>query len=282
VLAAGSPDDHAKLLPELASGRRVATLAVFEPGARWDWRAPATRARAGRGGFRLDGAKAPVADALEADWLLVSARDEAGALGVFLAEAGAPGLVCEPRGSADGTRREAELRLRDVPARRLGSGDAAPALAATLDRVAIGLVADGVGAAGRALELAVAHARERVQFGQPIGAFQAVQHRLADMLQDLELGRAAAYYALWAADAADAAERRRAAALAKAFASDAFPRIGEGAIQVFGGLGVTWEHDVQLYYKRLLGLRHACGDADHHLETLARIAVDGDAHTERA
>jgi alkylation response protein AidB-like acyl-CoA dehydrogenase len=98
---------------------------------------------------------------------------------------------------------------------------------------------------------------------------------LVDMLQDLELGRAAAYYALWAADQADAAERHRAATLALAFASDAFPRLAEQAIQVFGGVGFTWEYDIHLYYKRLLTLRHAHGLPSDHLEALARIALDG-------
>ena len=113
---------------------------------------------------------------------------------------------------------------------------------------------DGVGAAQRALELAVEYAKERVQFDKPIGSFQAVQHLCADMLRAFELGRAAGYYACWAADDAEPAEAHRAAVMAKAFASDAYAQLGGSAIQVFGGIGFTWEHDIHLYYKRLLSL----------------------------
>src|SRR5207237_8752951 len=128
------------------------------------------------------------------------------------------------------------------------------AVAEVVDRVLVAMVTDGVGAAHAALDLAVAYAGERVQFDKPIGSFQAVQHLCSDMLQALELGRAGAYYALWACDA-DAGERHRAAVMAKAFAADAFPRIGAAAIQVFGGVGFTWEHDVDLFSKRLLTLQ---------------------------
>lgn len=280
LLLAAEPAERARWLPDLACGRRIASLAPFEPGARWSWRAPGTRARQVGAGWVLEGAKAPVPEAFDADWIVVTARDDAGELGVFVVERGHPGVELEPRAIADATRKESRLRLAAAPASRLACADAEAAVAAALDRMAVGLALDGVGAAGRALELAVEHARVRVQFDQPIGAFQAVQHLLVDMLRDLELGRAAAAYAARVADAGDPAESRRAAALAKAFASDAFPRIGESAIQVFGGLGFTWEHDVQLYYKRLLGVRHAFGDAAWHLETLACIALDGDARGE--
>ena len=121
--------------------------------------------------------------------------------------------------------------------------------------------------------MALEHARTRVQFGRPIGSFQAVQHLCVDMLRDLELGRAGAYYGLWAADAASPAELHRAATMAKAWAGDAFFRIGADAIQVFGGIGYTWEHDIHLFYKRLLTLQHAFGTAPTHLEDLAATVM---------
>ena len=146
-------------------------------------------------------------------------------------------------------------------------------MALVVDRVLAALVVDGLGAAEVALEMAVAYAKERTQFGRPIGSFQAVQHLCADMLLSLELGRAGAYYALWAADEASPAEAHRAATMAKAFAGDAFFRIGANAIQVFGGIGFTWEHDVHLFYKRLLTLQQAHGTATEHLEELADLVL---------
>ena len=124
------------------------------------------------------------------------------------------------------------------------------------------------------LVLAVDYAKQRIQFDKPIGSFQAVQHLCADMLRTLELGRAAAYYACWAADDADDAEAHRAAVMAKAFASDGFAQLGGTAIQVFGGIGFTWEHDIHLYYKRLLSASASLGNTSEHLAELARIAID--------
>ncbi len=146
--------------------------------------------------------------------------------------------------------------------------------ARTLDRLAVACVVDGVGAAQQAMELAVEYAKERVQFDRPIGSFQAVQHLCADMLRALELGRAAGYYACWAADDAEPEEAHRAATMAKAFASDAYAQLGGTAIQVFGGIGFTWEHDIHLYYKRLLSLSVSLGNSSEHLAELARIAID--------
>jgi alkylation response protein AidB-like acyl-CoA dehydrogenase len=134
-------------------------------------------------------------------------------------------------------------------------------------------VVDGIGAASAALDLALGYAKERHQFGRPIGSFQAVQHLLTDMLLVLELARAGAYYGLWAADNADAAELHRAATMAKAWSSDGLFHLGASAIQVFAGIGFTWEHDVQLPYKRLLSLQHLLGGSTDHLHELASIVI---------
>jgi alkylation response protein AidB-like acyl-CoA dehydrogenase len=267
VLAVAEDDE---VLPGLADASVVGTVALLEPDRRADWRAPATSA--GDDGA-LTGTKAFVPDAVAADMLLVSATDPDGTTGVFAVDRASAGVDVTPIATVDGTRRVATVQLDGAPARRLGAGDATDAIAATIDRMVIAHVVDGVGAAGRALELAVEYARERVQFDRPIGSFQAIQHLCADMLRDLELGRAGAYYALWAADAAPAAERHRAATMAKAFAGDAFARIGGSAIQVFGGVGFTWEHDIHLFYKRLLTLQHALGSGPDHLEELAAIIL---------
>jgi alkylation response protein AidB-like acyl-CoA dehydrogenase len=177
----------------------------------------------------------------------------------------------EPLPTVDGSRKFATVALRAAGGTTIAG--AGPALAAASDRLALAFVLDGVGAAEVALELAVEYAKEREQFGTPIGSFQAVQHLCADMLRAVELGRAAAYYAAWACDEADAAERHRAVTVARAFAADGFYRVGASAIQVFGGIGFTWEHDVHLFYKRLLTLQHLGGSASDHLEELASLVL---------
>jgi alkylation response protein AidB-like acyl-CoA dehydrogenase len=249
VVAAGSGSD---LLPGLADGSVVGTLALSgECSVEGDTL---------RGTFPL------VPDGAAADLLVVVADD-----GVFAVERDAPGLDVRPVPSIDGTRKLADVVLDGTPARRLGDGG--DALAPVVDRLLVAHVVDGVGAAGAALEIAIAYAKERVQFGKPIGSFQAVQHLCADMLENLELSRAGAYYALWADGGAEPAERHRAATMAKAFASDALFRVGADTIQVLGGIGFTWEHDAHLFYKRLLTLQHHLGGTSHHLEELASIVL---------
>jgi len=150
-------------------------------------------------------------------------------------------------------------------------------LAPVIDRMLVALCADGLGAAQRAMELAVSHACERKQFGQHIGSFQAIQHLCADMLQQLELGRAGLHYALWALDATDPAEGHRAAVMCKAYTAETFPQIGANAIQIFGGAGFTWEYDIQLFYKRLLSLQMTWGNSEVWLEELATLVIDREA-----
>jgi alkylation response protein AidB-like acyl-CoA dehydrogenase len=290
VLAVGSSADRADLLPGLADGSMRGTLALLEPGARAGWRAPGARLE----GDRLSGSKVMVPDAASADIVLVSAAcdDE---LGVFAVDARADGVRITPTPTVDGTRKHGTVVLAGAPGRRLGGGgiDATDAVATVVDRMLTALVVDGLGTAEAALEMAVAYAKERKQFGRPIGSFQAVQHLCADMLLSLELGRAGAYYALWAMDQASpagsgghepspagsgghrqsAAEAHRAATMAKAFAGDAFFRVGANAIQVFGGIGFTWEHDIHLFYKRLLTLQQAHGTGTEHLEELAALIL---------
>jgi alkylation response protein AidB-like acyl-CoA dehydrogenase len=217
-----------------------------------------------------------VPDGATANLVLVTAAAEDG-VGVFAVECGGEGggegVEVGSTPTVDGSRKEATIRLTGARAWRLGDGDASGAIARTIDRMAVGYVVDGVGAAARALELTIDYAKERVQFDRPIGAFQAVQHLCADMLRVVELGRAAAYYACWAIDEADVDEAHRAATIAKAYASEAFSQLGGSAIQVFGGIGFTWEHDIHLFYKRLLTASVALGGADDHLEALATIAL---------
>jgi len=276
LVAGGSADDRDALLPALADGSRVATLAVHEAEGGDDWAHPSAIAAKRGDTWRVTGRKVPVLDGVGADLLLVTACSDAG-LGLFVVEREGAGVEATARSTVDGTRKEAEIALREAPARRLGGVDPLGALATAADAMAVALAADGVGTASRALELALGYSNEREQFGVPIGSFQAVKHLLVDMLRDVELARAGTYYAMWAVDAAPPSERHRAASMAKAFASEALPRIGADAIQIFAGAGYTWEYDIHLYYKRLLSLRHCWGDQATHLDELARIVVDARA-----
>jgi alkylation response protein AidB-like acyl-CoA dehydrogenase len=260
-----------ELLTGLANGTAVGTLAIFEAGSRYEWHTAATRATSdGAGNWRLDGTKVHVADATAADTALVTALDHDGRLGVFITRQ----FDVQSTPTVDGSRKQSTVVFTGAPARRVESADASTSVARALDRLGVAAVVDGVGAAQRALELAVEYAKEREQFGKPIGAFQAVQHLCADMLRTVELGRAAGYYACWALDDASPEEAHRAATLARAFAADAFPQLGGTAIQVFGGIGFTWEHDIHLYYKRLLSVAQTLGTASDHLEELATLAID--------
>ncbi|MBM3660514.1 MAG: acyl-CoA dehydrogenase, partial [Actinobacteria bacterium] len=259
------------LLSVLADGTTVATVALHEPGRRAGWRAPAVLAEPHRDGWTLTGTKVQVADLPAATVALVVAT--AGAeTGVFAVDTAGAG--CAPTPTIDGTRRAGTLTLAETPAQRIGTGDATDAVAATVDRLHTAWVVDGVGAAQAAMDLAVAYAKERRQFDTAIGTFQAVQHLCADMLRNVELARAAAYYACWALDAADQAEAHRAATMAAAFAADGLYKVGADVIQVHGGIGYTWEHDAHLFYKRLLTLQGLGGGATDHLEELASIVLD--------
>jgi alkylation response protein AidB-like acyl-CoA dehydrogenase len=273
VLVAGAAREHAFLLPGLADGSTVGTVALYEPDRRYSWATPLTSATRDGGQWRIDGTKVHVPDAASAGLLLVVAAVD-NEVGVFAVESPGDGVEIEPTSTVDGSRKEATVELDGATGWRLGDGDARGAVQSALDRMAVAAVVDGVGAAARALELALEYAKERVQFGRPIGSFQAVQHLCADMLRVVELGRAAAYYACWAIDEAPAEEAHRAATMAQAYASEAFAQLGGSAIQVFGGVGFTWEHDIHLFYKRLLSLSVSLGTADDHLEELASLILD--------
>ncbi|MBV6507484.1 MAG: Acryloyl-CoA reductase (NADH) [Acidimicrobiales bacterium] len=260
------PEDRRRLLPGLADGGTIATVALPLPG-----RAAQVRAQTSGGEWVLSGSCDWVPDPFLADLVLVAGRAGGETL-VFVVEAADAELV--PQLTVDGSRRFATLELEGTPARPLGTADASPGLGAAVDCLLTGRVTEGLGTASKALELAVDYAKQRVQFGKPVGAFQSIQHLCADMLQALELGRVGAYYALWAIDGADPAEAHRGATMAMAHASDAFEFVGANCIQVHGGVGFSWEHDSHLFYKRLLTLQQELGGRGLHLDELARLVVD--------
>jgi alkylation response protein AidB-like acyl-CoA dehydrogenase len=273
VCEVGDTSDRATWLAPLGAGTVVGTVAILEAGSRYDWRSPTTTAD---DDGRLNGGKVTVADVFDATTIFVTASDSQG-IGVYALDVSGhdptPGVTIVATPSVDGSRPTARVELDGARGSRLGSGDATAGVGAVRDRLATSLVVDGLGAAARALELVVEHAKERVQFDRPIGSFQAVQHLCADMLTDLELTRAAAYYALWAADAGDPVEAHRAAVMARAQAAAAFPRLGASAIQVFGGIGFTWEHDIHLFYKRMLSASRAWGTEADALAELASAVL---------
>jgi len=218
-----------------------------------------------------------VLDGHTADRLIVAARSpgSTGADGVslLLVPGDATGLTRARRPTLDQTRRLARIRLDGVrvpESALLGDeGAAAPALARTLDLAAIALAAEQVGGAQRCLDMSVAYAKERVQFGRPIGSFQAIKHKCADMMVQVESARSAVYFAACVA-AEESAEVAESASLAKAYCSDAYFECAAQAIQIHGGVGFTWEYDVHLHFKRAKASETFLGDPTWHRERIAR------------
>ncbi|HTT87143.1 MAG TPA: acyl-CoA dehydrogenase family protein, partial [Acidimicrobiales bacterium] len=194
-----SSDDSAKkdLLPGIASGETIATLALTEDSGRWDLDA-VTLAATGKGdSWKLDGHKMFVIDGHNANLVVVAARTSTG-VSLFAVEGGASGLSATPLATMDQTRKQARLEFTATPARLIGDeGGAADGLSKTLDLAAVALAAEQVGGAQRCLDMAVEYAKTRIQFGRPIGSFQAIKHKCADMLLEVESGKSAAYYAGW-------------------------------------------------------------------------------------
>ncbi|MFC8663451.1 acyl-CoA dehydrogenase family protein [Streptomyces sp. NPDC057199] len=257
------------LLPGIASGETVATLALTEENGRWDESGITLNAHDGAGGWRLTGVKTYVLDGHLADLLLVAARTPSG-VSLFAVEAQAPGLVRTPLPTLDQTRKQARVEFTNTPARLLGpEGAAWPGLERTLATASVLLAAEQVGGAAAALDAAVEYARIREQYGRPIGSFQGIKHKCADMLVEIESARSAAYGGLWALDTGDEAEIAISAALAQAFCSEAFTRVAGDNIQVHGGIGFTWEHPAHLYLKRAKSSEVLLGTPSYHRELLA-------------
>ncbi|MFD0684680.1 acyl-CoA dehydrogenase family protein [Actinomadura fibrosa] len=252
------------LLPGIADGTVIATLAVAEERGLWD---PAAVEATVEGGL-LRGAKAFVLDGHLADLLVVAAREEDGSVGLYVVDGHAEGLTRTLVPTLDQTRRLARIGLDGVPGRRVGGEDA---LARALDVAAVALAAEQLGGAERTLEMTVEYAKVRRQFGRPIGSFQAVKHRCADMFVLVESARSAVLNAAAVVDEAPGG-LPAAAALAKAYCSDAFVHTAGEAIQLHGGIGFTWEHDAHLYFKRAQASRQLFGTPDRHRERLGALA----------
>jgi alkylation response protein AidB-like acyl-CoA dehydrogenase len=270
-----SGDDAAKkeLLPGIASGETIATLAFTEENGRWDEQGITMTATKEGDGYTLNGTKMFVLDGHTADLIVVAARTDAG-VSLFAVEGGASGLTRTALSTMDQTRKQAKLEFSATPARLVGTDGAGwTTMERVLDLAAVGLSAEMVGGAQFVLEMAVQYAKDRVQFGRPIGSFQAIKHKCADMLLEVESAKSAAYYAGWcAAELND--ELPSVASLAKAYCSEAYFHAAAENIQIHGGIGFTWEHPAHLYFKRAKSSELLLGDPTYHRELLAqRIGI---------
>ncbi|WP_371667993.1 acyl-CoA/acyl-ACP dehydrogenase [Streptomyces sp. NBC_00289] len=274
LLASGDREACARHLPGIAAGRTTAALAVAEDSGSWDPALISARAQPdGDGGWRIGGGKCFVIDGTTADLLLVVARTVAGP-SLFAVDRQAPGLAAEPMETLDATRAMARLTLDGVPAVLVGTeGAAGRVMARVLDIASVGLAAEQAGGARRCLEASAEYARTRYQFGRPIGSFQAVKHKCADMLVQVELAEASAREAARLA-AEDSPEFPVAAAVAHACCSRAYVFAAAENIQVHGGIGFTWEHPAHLYFRRAKSSQLLFGGpAVYHERLLDRLGI---------
>jgi alkylation response protein AidB-like acyl-CoA dehydrogenase len=272
LLASGDDNAKKEYLPSIASGDTIAALAFTEDSGRWDSEGITMEATRADGGYRLNGHKMFVIDGHIANLIIVAARLD-GEVVLAAVDGGAAGLTRTSLSTMDQTRKQARLEFADVAARPIGGADGWATLNKTLDLAAVALAAEQVGGAQKVLEMAVEYAKVRVQFGRPIGSFQAIKHKCADMLLEVESAKSAAYYAGWAA-AEDNDELPVVASLAKAYCSDAYFHATAENIQIHGGIGFTWEHPAHLYFKRAKSSELMLGDPTYHRELLAqRIGI---------
>jgi alkylation response protein AidB-like acyl-CoA dehydrogenase len=279
IREAGTPAQRREYLPQLAEGRLKATLAAIEPNARWDASGIMMNVQPMRGGFSLSGTKLFVPDAHVADVIVVAARTRDGStmedgVSLFLVPKDAARLSITLMPSIDETRKLCEIRFDNVAIPQtalLGElHQGWPALTGVYDSASVALAAEMCGGAQRVLEMTVDYAKLRVAFGKPIGSYQGVKHKCADMLVEVENAKSLTYYAAWAIDEKQP-DAAMAVSMAKAYASDASRKVSNAGIQLHGGIGMTWEHDLHLYMKRAKASEVAFGDATWHRERVASL-----------
>ncbi len=272
ILNSCTEAQKAALLPDIAMGTRRAALAITEPDGNWDPAGIEVVATRDADGYLLDGVKSYVVDGHTADLLIVAARTpetiSLEGLALFTLDAHASGVERRLLEAMDPTRKIARIEFRRAHAKLLGNLDGgAKPIVRTLDQAAIALANEMVGGAQALFDAAVNYAQLRVQFGRTIGSFQAIKHRLADMLLDVELAKSAAYYAAQAA-AADDPEWPALASLAKAAASETYLQTAIQCIQIHGGIGFTWDNDTHLWFKRAKSSEVFLGQPVYHRELL--------------
>ncbi|MEU3984029.1 acyl-CoA dehydrogenase family protein [Streptomyces sp. NPDC026672] len=271
LLASGDDAAQRRYLPRIAAGECVAVLAAADRRGTWDVTGHSVRARTAGAGWRLTGARGFVLAGHVADVLLVPAAGPAGPA-LFLVEAGAPGLTARAVPGLDLTRRTATVAFEDTPAVMVGAEDGLDTILRAADRTRqLATAAEAAGGIGWCLDRSVEHAKNREQFGRPIGSFQAVAHQAVDMLAHRESARAAVRYAA-VATAENDPEAPMATRVAVLRTGEAYRTTTEAAIHLFGGTGFTWEHDAHLYYRRAWSGRELAGSARDHREAIAGLA----------
>lgn len=279
ILVGGSEEQKKTYLPKIADGSLIATLALTEPSGRFDAEGIAeVKAAPAEDGFEISGTKLFIIDAHVSDVMVVAARtkdagDKSYGITLFLVDSKAPGVTINLLKTMDQTRKQSEVVLDGVKVGReriIGQVDMGwPILRKVLHIACAALCAEMVGGAQRVLDISVDYAKERVQFGRPIGSFQAIKHKCSEMMLQVESAKSAAYYAAWAIDE-DVPEAPLAVSMAKAYCSDAYRYTAGEGIQVHGGIGFTWEHDMHLYFKRAKFSEFTFGDATYHREFVAQ------------
>ena len=268
ILNVATEAQKKNLLPKLASGDRLATLAITEPSGYWNPKAIELTAKLDNASYLLDGTKSFVVDGHIADLLIVAARVAGGDLALFSLKADSAGVERHLLDSMDPTRKLARIDFRGARAELLGTTkDGAARISRTMDQAAIALANEMVGGTQALFDSAVEYSKLRVQFGRTIGSFQAIKHKLADMLLELELSKSAAYYSAQAA-AVDDPEWPALASLAKASASETYLHIAAETIQIHGGIGFTWDNDTHLWFKRAKSSESFLGQPSYHRELL--------------
>jgi alkylation response protein AidB-like acyl-CoA dehydrogenase len=268
LLGCASELAQKELLPKIAAGACIASVAFAEPNGRWDLAGITLRAAGAGPNVTLTGEKTLVLDGCAASVLLVVARSDAG-LELLRVDASAPGLTRTAIPPLDLTRKLARVKFAGTPATRISSGDQTESFARVLGLVCAALAAEQVGGAQRVLEMGTEYAKTRLQFGRPIGSYQGIKHKLAEMLVSVEMAKSAAYNALFG-HAANEPDFLESAALAKAYCSEAYFKAAADNIQIHGGMGFTWEAAPHLYFKRAKASELLFGDAAHHREALAK------------
>jgi alkylation response protein AidB-like acyl-CoA dehydrogenase len=282
IEASGDENAMARYLPDASNGDLILTLAFMEDDTGWTPEAVTAEVQRDGEDVIVNGRKRFVPFAQAADVVLTIAREPGTSgrdgISVIAVPAGADGVTVGTEMMFDVTSRTATIQFENVrvPAAHVVGelGNGWPSIESMLDRAAVGAAAEMLGASRRSLELATEYAKERKQFGQHIGQFQAVKHMLADMLEKVENGHAATYYAAWALDA-DAPDCALAASVAKSTMNQASRQVCGDAIQVMGGIGFTWEHDLHFYFKRAKHLEVLYGDVDHHYDRVLNEVLAG-------
>jgi len=276
---AGTPAQRQQWLPQIAAGTAKAALAWTEPDLRWDAAGVTASAREAAAGFTLSGTKLFVGDAHLADILVAAARTRDGStmedgVSLFLVPKDTPGLAITVLPTIDETRKLCEVRLDNVVlpmAALIGKRHRGwVPLSRVIARATVALAAEMCGGAQQVLDMTVAYAKIRIAFGKPIGSYQGVKHQAADMLVAIENAKSLTYYAAWAMDQG-LEEAPLAVSMAKAAASDMYRKVAGTGIQLHGGIGMTWEHNLQLYFKRARASEVAFGDATWHRERVAQL-----------